>query len=462
MVREEKPMSRSLLPAVSAIALLAIVPGCTGLSQTATVLPAKSFALSPATSLRGHFRHVVIVVQENRTPDNLFNGLPGADTVPSGFDSKGDRIVLRPVRVNANYDIAHGHGTFKLEYDGGKLDGFDRVYSRCSGPCPPEALRPYGYVPRALAYPYFAMATRYAFGDRMFQTNQGPSFPAHQYIISGTATPARNSTLIAAENPLTSWKGTTGGCDSPPSTLVKLIDPQGREAQKMFPCFERPTIFDELSSRGLTWRYYQAHAGSGLWNGVDAIRHLRYASGYASNVVYPPSRFLLDTAAGNLASVTVVTPTADDSDHGQITDGTGPSWVAQVVNAVGKSPDWNDTAIFITWDDWGGWYDHVVPPVYNSYELGFRVPLIVISPYTHSGYVSHRQHEFGSILKFVEENFGLDSLGATDVRADDLGDCFDFTMTPRTFVPIPAPKPAAAFLREPISNQDPDDDAGEP
>ncbi len=112
----------------------------------------------------------------------------------------------------------------------------------------------------------------------------------------------------------------------------------------------------------------------------------------------------------------------------------------------------------MTWDDWGGWYDHVKPPVYNSYELGFRVPLIVISAYTDEGYVSHKQHEFGSILKFAEKNFGLGSLGTTDVRADDLSDFFHFKQAPRSFTPIGSSLPARYFLKQPISSVVPDDD----
>ena len=107
------------------------------------------------------------------------------------------------------------------------------------------------------------------------------------------------------------------------------------------------------------------------------------------------------------------------------------------MNAIGNSSYWSNTAIFVTWDDWGGWYDHVLPPAYNSYELGFRVPLIVISPYARAGYVSHVQHEFGSILHFTEQQFSLGTLGYTDARADDLADCFDFAQAPVVFRTIP-------------------------
>jgi phospholipase C len=141
-----------------------------------------------------------------------------------------------------------------------------------------------------------------------------------------------------------------------------------------------------------------------------------------------------------------------------VTDGSGPSWVASVVNAVGESRYWDSTAIFLIWDDWGGWYDHVAPKVYDSYELGFRVPLIVISPYAKLGYVSHVPHEFGSILKFTEETFGLPSMGTTDARADDLSDCFNFSQSPTPFTPISAPLSPSYFLKQPVSSRPPDDD----
>jgi phospholipase C len=160
----------------------------------------------------------------------------------------------------------------------------------------------------------------------------------------------------------------------------------------------------------------------------------------------PSSQFLTDIGNGTLSNVTWITPTAQSSDHPMLNDGSGPSWVASVVNAIGESQYWDSTAIFVTWDDWGGWYDHVAPPNYTSYELGFRVPLIVISPYAQNGYVSHTQHEFGSILKFTEEQLNLPSLGTTDERADDLSDCFNFNQSPTPFVTIPATIGPSYFL----------------
>ena len=172
----------------------------------------------------------------------------------------------------------------------------------------------------------------------------------------------------------------------------------------------------------------------------------------------PQTRVLSDIAHGQLATVTWVIPNGQASDHAARNDGSGPSWVASVVNAIGSSSYWADTAIFITWDDWGGWYDHVAPQIINSYEYGFRVPLIVVSPYARPGYVSHSTHDFGSILKFIEEIYDLPSLGYADAPADDLSDCFDFKQTPLPFQTIAAPLSAEHFLSDQRPPTDPDDD----
>ncbi len=454
-------MTKRLGVALAALALA----GCNVASPPQTGRAVENAAAArtvagPSTFTRGKISHVVIIFQENRSVDNLFNGLKGADTQPYGINSAGKHVTLTRVPLTAPYDLDHEHRGYAIESDSGKMDGFNLEHDSSSAltGCPKPQDAAYGYVPRKEVEPYFAMARQYAFADRMFQSNEGPSFPAHQYIISGTSTISAGSSLRASENPYTAKQTFTGGCDSPTGSLVMLIDENGQELQETYPCFERPTLMDLVSAKGLSWRYYQWHVGPGVWNGPDAIRHIAEGSQFSTDVVSPPSKVLTDIAGGDLASVVWVTPSAKESDHAHINNGSGPSWVASVVNAVGESKYWDDTAIFLTWDDWGGWYDHVAPPVYNSYELGFRVPAVVISAYTKPGYVSHRQHEFGSILKFVEKTFGLGSLGTTDVRADDFGDCFNFARSPRTFTPIPSTFSAHYFLRERASNEAPDED----
>lgn len=457
--------------------LVAALCGCsqpaTARSSTpaAPMLPAKNVTERrldlPAGSTRtllgnGKIKHVIVIVQENRSPDDLFNGLPGADTVTSGANTAGSQTSLRKISMTAPYDLSHSNNGWNMEYDGGRMDGFNLEHSSCdapSGKCKPDReYRAYGIVPQSEVQPYFTLAEQYAFADRMFATQEGPSFPAHQYIISGAATTSQSSGLIVSENPLNAQQKFTGGCDSPAGSLVMLIDANGTENQQVYPCFDRPALPDLIQSKGLTWHYYVSHLGPGLWNAPDAIKHVREGSQYSTDVVAPPSQVLTDISNGDLANVVWVTPTAQASDHAGITDGSGPDWVASVVNAIGASAYWKNSAIFVTWDDWGGWYDHVAPMQYNSFELGFRVPLIAIGPYAKKGYVSHTQHEFGSLLKFEEKVFGLGSLGATDARADDLSDCFNFSRTPRAFVRVRTTRNADYFLRRPISLEDPDND----
>jgi phospholipase C len=431
-----------------------------GINQAPQSQVPRNEALAQVRALSGgpssRIGHIVVIVQENRTTNNIFNGLPGAYTVRRTTQPGGKIIALLPIPLSERYDIDHRYRAFQLEYRG----DFEDVRSKCerSAMCPPADLRAYGYVPKSDVEPYFDMASSYAFGDRMFQTNEGPSFPAHQYVLSGTSTVSDGSSLRASENPVTPQNKFTGGCDSPPGSFVTLIDEDGNQNQTTFPCFDRNSLIQFLEAQSLSWRYYQSNPGAGLWNGPDAIEPVRYSREYSTDVVSPPSRVLTDIADGNLARVVWVTPTAAASDHPGHTDGSGPSWVASIVNEIGESKYWNDTAIFVTWDDWGGWFDPVLPKERNSYELGFRVPLIVISPYAKRHYVSHVQHEFGSILKFTEETFGLPSLGTTDKLSDDLSDCFNFSQAPIKFQPIAAPLKPGYFLKQPISNESPDDD----
>ncbi|HEY1883462.1 MAG TPA: alkaline phosphatase family protein [Candidatus Cybelea sp.] len=410
----------------------------------------------------GKILHVVIIIQENRSVDNLFAFLPGANTQSYGYNSLGQQVALIPEPLTAPYDLGHKHRSWLTDYNSGGMNGWDQEAVACKVPssCPPKNVAAYAYVPQSEVAPYYTMAETYAFADDLFETNQGPSFPAHQYLVSGTSTIADRSTLRASENPHTLEGKSTGGCDSPPGSLVTLIDDAGHEDQSAYPCFERKSLMESLDDAGISWRYYEAHTGAGFWKAVDAIEPIWLDKAlFHGNVVAPSAQILNDIANRQLASVSWVTPSAAASDHAVFTDGSGPSWVSSVVNAVGKSSYWKSTAIFVLWDDWGGWYDHVAPyAIYDSYEVGFRVPLIVISPYARPGFISHRVHEFGSILKFVERSFGLPSLHTTDLRSDDLVDCFDFGGSPRTFKAIAAPLGAKYFLRQAESMQDPDDD----
>jgi phospholipase C len=426
--------------------------------RIATCLLCACFAAASAQA-QNQIKNVVVIFQENRTPDGLFHGLPGADIANTGKNSKGQLITLQPIPLANNYDVNHAHPDFVAMYDNGKMDGADKIKVSClptAKHCPPPNAQ-FRYVEPSEVAPYFQLAEQYTFADRMFQTNQGPSFPAHQFIISGTSAPTATSDLFAAEEPdgvVNAINDT--GCKAPANEYVALIDPSGSESQRMYPCFDHPTLTDLLDNAGVSWRYYSPSAVSG-WTGPNAISHIRFGPDW-KNVVLQPTQVLKDISNNQLPAVSWVIPSWAESDHAGFNQGLGPSWVASIVNAIGHSQYWSHTAILITWDDWGGFYDHVAPKIYDSYEYGFRVPLIVVSPYAKSGYVSHVTHDFGSILKFIEGVYGLPSLGYADARADNLSDCFQFDQKAREFHTIRAPHDARYFLRRKDPPLDPDND----
>lgn len=470
-------LSLSFLGLVSG-ALLVSGNGCGGGNHSTTVVTS------------GSIQHVVIIFQENRSTDNLFHDQVlmdrGADIATSGVNSSGQTIPLTATSLGVDYDLSHAHSAFVDMYDGGKMDGADKVKVICNAgvtDCPVPNTQ-FQYVNPSDVAPYFQMAEQYTFGDRMFQTNQGPSFPAHQFIISGTSAPTATSTEFVAENANgINNAGDNTGCTAPPAEYVSLIDATGTESSTIYPCTDHPTLTDELNAKGISWRYYTPTAGS-LWTSPNAIQHMCGPNAAPPNatactgsdwvnhvVLYTtqnPAPILTDIAAGQLQAVSWVIPSAINSDHADWTAATGgPSWVASIVNAVGNSPYWANTAIIVTWDDWGGWYDHVAPfKIVNDgtswgsgYAYGFRVPLIVISPYAKAHYISKVNHDFGSILNLVEKTFGLASLGYADAYApDDLSDCFDFTQTPLAFQTITAPMDAQHFLKDRTPPTGPDND----
>jgi phospholipase C len=428
---------------------------------------------------QGQFSHVIMVIQENRTPDNLFGSNPtfepGVDLATYGINSSGQTIPLAPASLASCFGAGHTHDNFLTDYNNGLMNGFGKVGVAGLKGCviPPNPQFTYIDNSKETVQPYFDLAKAYGFANRMFQSNQGSSFPAHQFLISGTSAPTTDSDLFAANEPTTSFYG----CASPASTKEEMIAPNG-DISFMYPCFNHPTIVNLLTAASLTWRYYAAN-GKVVWNAPYAISSLCNAAtvngklectGTAwDNVILKPSQVLTDIEKCNLANVSWVTPTGADSDHPQNNNGGGPSWVASIVNEVGNSSCgyWKDTAILITWDDWGGWYDHVPPYRIGqsngwgqAYVYGFRVPLIVVSAYTQAGYVSNNNHDFGSMLRFVEANFGLGLIGPgiwADSYADDLSEFFPLTV-PNGFTPTSSEYGPEHFINDPAPLTDPDDD----
>jgi phospholipase C len=482
--------------------VLSTITGCGAGTRTGVVPDNPSLAAAAAMERasaplafgRGKITHVVVIMQENRSLDNLFHAFPGANTVDFGY-GHGKKYKLHPTSLAYPVDINHAHYQFLEDYDYGKMDGFDLNFQKFDPHCdyadpinhpkcwvflPTAYYRTaFAYVPKSEIKPYWTLAKQYALGDNMFASNNGNSYPSHQYMISGQSN-------HVAEGPSTpNVKGFGGlpvpwGCDGPneqtttmlfygppPMEHASFSPPTGHEITgEPHPCFSYATAATLLDAAHVSWTYYapQIYGNAGdIWSAFDAIWQVRFGSDWINDVKSPETTILTDISAGTLPSVSWVVPSFTNSDHAGSLSLTGPDWVAAVVNAIGKSKYWNSTAIVVMWDDWGGWYDHVAPRQIpnastRAFEgLGFRVPVLIISPYAKAGYISHQRHEIASSLRFIENVFHLPSLGQADARTDGFNDMFDFTQTPIRFKKVPTTLQATDFLQQRASSQPPDD-----
>ncbi len=446
-------MRRSLLGIALAFVAAAVVAGCGGggssgggphvIPHTPTPTPTHPSSPTPkptptpiptATPTpppnEHQIKHIVIVVQENRSFDNLFAGYPGADAPTSGQSHTGQTIALAPWPLEAAGNLGHMRSDFLVEYNGGNMNGFDLEYIIGEGL---PANFAYSYVPRSETKTYWSLAQQYTLSDHMFQSDSSDSFAAHQFLIAAQSGQPPNDDVIDSPNAVP-W-----GCDAPKGTTTRIALPGGSTAPGPFPCFDYDTLATRLNTADLSWKYYSpaiGEYGGNLWSAYDANSPIRFSKYWAGNVISPETTILKDVANGNLPAVSWVVPSQENSDHPDSFSASGPDWVGGIVNTIGKSKYWSSTAIFVLWDDWGGWYDNVQPPQLDLIGLGFRVPFLVISPYAKHNYVSHVQYEYGSIVKFVEWSMVLPNLGQTDLRANPLFDCFDFSQQARAYRPL--------------------------
>jgi phospholipase C len=456
-----------------AVLLCVSLLGTAGCSSTIGVPVTTHPTASPAAPIA----HVVILLQENRSFDNLFAGFPGADTTMQGkctlgpgCGKAGQEIPLKIVKlksgpVNRGTDIGHSHHNFEVECDRNasnvcQMDGFNLNGYGQSGEGSPAGIYPYAYVDRQETAPYWNLARRYTLADKMFSTDTASSFIAHQQLIAGTARWDDNASLTDQPN-VTPW-----GCDAPGKhsgrnqiAFTPLLYRDGRVNRLgPFPCFSQyRTIADLLDAGKVSYNYYVDEIpnpvgdfSGAVWNGFDAIKDFRYGPDWHEHISRPNTNIFSDLRNAKLAAVSWVIPTLYDSDHPASGCNGGPLWVTKVLNAVGTSKYWNSTAVIIAWDDWGGWYDNVPPPQVNYTSLGFRIPMIIVSPYARPHHISHTQYDYGSVLRFIEQTFGLGTLGATDASANSIGDAFDFRQKPLAFKRAPLPRAARCATR--ISN----------
>ena len=426
------------------LAACAVLAAC-GQSSSSRAIP--TFSNTPEPLAGGGIKgkngidHIIVVVQENRSFDNLFHGFPGADTASRGLRHDGTSVPLVSVPLSESYDIEHGEQNFLRAYDNGRNDGFD-----IEDPTSPT--HPYGFVQQSDVQPYWDLAKKYVIADETFASQIDGSFSAHQYLIAGQSG-------SAVDNP----NALPWGCDAPSGTGVPTLNPDRSEGAEIFPCFNYESMAAPLDAAKATWRYYAppvSDVGGQVWSGFDAISAVREGLDWNRNVVTPETTFLSDVAGGQLANVSWVIPDFVNSDHAGNNSNSGPQWVTSVVNAVGNSGFWKDSVVIVLWDDWGGWYDHVPPQYVDPHGLGFRVPLMVISPYAKTGYVSHVHYEFGSVLKLIETTFGLKPLAASDARSNPLDDCFAFGQPSRPFAAIRTKRSPQSFTQEIPSGKPPD------
>jgi phospholipase C len=438
--------------AAGAVFLLSACSGTgTPPAPGAAAAPAQLAPAQAKHHTAAQIQHVVIIVQENRSFDDLFATFAGADGATSGKMHTGQIVPLKEVGLAA-LDINHTYPTYLQDYDNGQMDGFDLSKY---GTGQKAGKYPYQYVSPSKIQPYWTLAKDYVLADHMFQTQGSGSFTAHQDLIAGGTVIDSTDSLV--DDPSSSW---SWGCDAKQGTVTSLITTnlQYLFDQGPFPCMRYTTLRDKLDDQHVTWKYYTPpHRGGtagALWNAFDAIFAVRNGPEWRSNISIPETNVLTDVTNGKLPAVSWVIPDQVDSDHpnGLNKQYDGPSWVATVVNAIGQSKYWDSTTIVILWDDWGGFYDNV-PPAFidDAGGLGFRVPMIVVSPYVVPGQVAHTQYEFGSVLKYIEQTFGLGSLGRTDERAHTIGNILHLGLKPMPFNPIPSEKSRSYFLHRPPS-----------
>jgi len=402
---------------ISAIVLifnLFTVAGQGGMAWAQAKPPAKAGKAGDISVIQ----HIIFIVKENRSFDNYFGLYPGANGATTGPTSTGQVLTLRhtPDQV---VDIDHEWVAALTAVDNGKMDRFDLIPN---GDINGQYLAYSQLAPSDIPN-YYKYAQNFVLADRMFSSVHGDSFENHLYIIAAQA-----------GGVVTQKKGTpsspTWGCDAAPNFLLQTEDETDGVISEIFPCFDFQTLADRLDGAGISWKYYAPGEGQNgyVYNTYDEINHIRNTSLWTEHVV-SDDQFAVDAAAGNLPAVSWLV-TGPNNEHPPSSACLGENWTVQQLNTLMQGPDWGTSAVFLTWDDFGGFYDHVAPPPMDLYGLGPRVPLLIISPYAQAGYISHTQYEFASVLKFIEDRFNLTPLTQRDASANDTTDSFNFSQTP--------------------------------
>lgn len=385
---------------------------------------------------RRKIKHFVFLVKENRTFDTLFGRFPGADGATVGKTCDGRTVPLRRAG-DKTQGPDHSFVGGLTAINGGGMNCFDRLRVG-------ERLQAYVQYHEEDIPNYWAYARRFALADRFFSSVYGPTGVEHLWILAG-----QSDRFVDHERPGQFGLGEPREyCEDPKElawSFKKLTPYQTDVAYELeeipsiaalvrrfwterWPCTDVEILPDLLEQRGISWKYY---TGDNPWVQVmRMIRHVRYGAMWKD--VVPQQRFIKDIERGRLPAVSWLIPPLETSDHPS--EGRslcrGENWTVRQLNALMESKYWENTAVVLTWDDFGGFYDHVPPPHVDLYGMGPRVPAIIISPWARPGYIDHRTYEFSSVLKTIERIWKLPSLGPRDRRANDMLNAFDFDQPP--------------------------------
>lgn len=406
---------------------------------------------NPATN---PINHIVVIMQENRSFDNYFGTYPGANGIP-----KGTCVPLSPDNPSVGCvkpflstdvisgDLPHGYQSSVVGYDNGKMDGFMVGENEN-----PKTMTYYDN--KTIPY-YWDLAKNYVLADNFYSSVLSYSLPNHWYALAGQAPatsmfyfmhrPPNNDILNQQENASTIAGGNPNATANfgvnPNPTSTNLRDEVARVYLEESNLTKTVADLFMNDTHNITWKYYdhliragnyKAAVSSGrafeFWNPFSA-KGSTYTPAYAPHFVNRAQIFT-DLKSGDFPQVSWVTPSFPISEHPPANITSGMNWVKDVINAIMSSPYWNSTAIVLTWDDYGGFYDHVPPPQIDKYGLGFRMPTLIISPYAKPGYIDHTQYQFESMLKFIEWRFSLQPLTERDLHANNLLNAFDFSQKP--------------------------------
>ena len=410
-------------------------PGC----QSDGVCPEGQYCddeVWPPACATSPIHHVIIFVKENHTFDNYFGSFPGAEGTATAVTSNGPIPVTEAPDVPP-HDLCHEHSCALTDLDHGKMDG----WSLDGGSDIASDLLAYQQYYEQDIPNYWQYARNFTLGDHFFSGDLGPSFPGHLMALA-----AQSAWAIGNPSDYIPWT-----CDAAAGTTLPVMNPTTGQVSQVFPCFDIPSLPDLLPPT-LDWRFYGTNYTSalgGVWTMFNAIRSI-HDSPVAQSKIVSEANFDADVASGSLPAVTWVVNQDQDDEHPSycISVCHGENYTVDRINSVMQSPLWQDTAILILWDDFGGWYDHVPPPVTlgpaaSPYGWGMRVPLLVVSPYAKPGYIFKHNASQASVIHFTERVLGIHkSLHALDPAAqdsavDDLFGAFDFHQPPNPPLVLP-------------------------